>query len=106
MGTFLHLVLLLRQLYDSSTGMVKVDSRISKTCTIRRGIRQGCVLSPLLFNIYGDYKLIAKGEREMSEFIERVEQESLKFGLKLNCQKNKTYGSRSLQQIGNRTEHP
>ncbi|KAJ8718731.1 hypothetical protein PYW07_016287 [Mythimna separata] len=50
-----HLIALLRTLYDSSQGVVRVDKITSKPFKFHRGVRQGCILSPILFNIYGEY---------------------------------------------------
>ena len=45
---------LLRNLYESSEAVVRVDNSISDKCKIRKGVRQGCVLSLLLYNIYSE----------------------------------------------------
>lgn len=55
MGTPQYLVILLRQLYGNGTGIVKIDDKFSKPFVIQRGVRQGCILLPLLFNVYGEY---------------------------------------------------
>lgn len=118
MGTPQHLVLLLKHLYENSIATVRLEDKTSPTFSIQRGVRQGCILSPLLFNIYGEYiirkaldgweggiriggreinnlryaddtTLITKDEQEMAELIERVEGVSLDYGLKLNRQKTK-----------------
>lgn len=48
----------IENLYWNQTANVKVDNAYSEGVTIRRGVRQGCVLSPLLFNIYSEAILI------------------------------------------------
>ena len=47
-GTFLNTV---KALYDKPTANIIVNGEKLKTFPLRRGTRQGCPLSPLLFNI-------------------------------------------------------
>ena len=45
---------IIQNLYWEQTASVKTGSGMSDTFKVKRGVRQGCVLSPLLFNIYTD----------------------------------------------------
>ncbi len=44
----------IKALYEGSQACVRVESRVSQWFEIRQGVRQGCVLSPVLFNIFMD----------------------------------------------------
>lgn len=55
MGVSEHLVALIESLYTNITAMVKMDEHMSEHFQIHKGVRQGCILSPILFNIYGKY---------------------------------------------------
>src|SRR5688572_29398703 len=43
-----------RNLYWELTACMRVDGHFSDSTEIRRGVRQGCVFSPDLFNIYSE----------------------------------------------------
>lgn len=55
MGIPPHLIHLIKNLYESSTAVVRVENITAGESVIRKGVRQGCILSPLLYNIYSEY---------------------------------------------------
>ena len=99
---------------------------------IGKGVRQGCIMSPCLFNLYAEYimrnagleeaqaginiagrninhlryaddtTLMAESEEELKSFLMKVKVESEKVGLKLNIQRTKIMASRSHHFMGNR----
>ena len=90
---------------------------------IGKGVCQGCILSPSLFNVYAEYimrnagleeaqagikiagrninnlryaddtTLMAESEEELKSLVMKVKQESEKVGLKINIQKKKIMAS-------------
>ena len=55
MGIPDHLTCLLRNLYASQEATVRTGHGTTDWFQIRKGVRQGCVLSPCLFNLYAEY---------------------------------------------------
>jgi len=53
MGYLLHLIDFLAKLFRKQH-MVKVAGTLSEWFPVKKGVRQGCVLSPYLFNILAD----------------------------------------------------
>ena len=49
-----HLDWLIRQLYQKAIGVVSVYGDVTESFTFERGVRQGCLLSPMLFNALGE----------------------------------------------------
>ena len=103
----------LRNLYWDQTAAVRVDGELSEYTNIKRGVRQGCVMSPDLFNLYSevilrnldereglkangenlnnlryadDTSLLAGSEEDLQRLLNVVE-ESEKLGLSLNVKK-------------------
>ena len=55
MGIPDHLTCLLRNLYAGQEATVRTGHGTTDWFQIRKGVRQGCILSPYLFNVYADY---------------------------------------------------
>ena len=49
-----NLMKAIRSLYEGSQACVRVGGRLSEWFSISQGVRQGCVLSPWLFNVFMD----------------------------------------------------
>ena len=50
-----HLTCLVRNLYASQEAMVRTGHGTRDWLQIGKGVRQGCILSPCLFNFYAEY---------------------------------------------------
>jgi len=61
----------IENLYWYQTPQIRLNNELSDDIEIRRGVRQGCVLSPLLFNLY-------------SEGLFREALEDVEIGIKVN----------------------
>ena len=65
---------LIMNLYMNQKAVIKIQQEVSDECEIGSGVRQGCCMSPLLFNIYAEAMMI--------EAMEGIE-EGIKIGGKL-----------------------
>ena len=112
MGILDHLTCLLRILNAGEEATVRNGHRTTDWFQIGKGVRQGCILSPCLFNLYAEYiiqnarldeaqaainnlryaddtTLMAESEEELKSLLMKVKEESEKVGLKRNIQKTK-----------------
>ena len=64
MGTPDHLTCLLRNLYAGQEATVRTEHGTTDWFQIRKGVRQGCILSPCLFNLYAEYVMKNAGLQE------------------------------------------
>ena len=55
MGISDHLTCLLRNLYAGQEATVRTRHETTDWFQIGKGVRQGCILSPCLFNLYAEY---------------------------------------------------
>ena len=55
MGVPDHLIYLLRNLYAGQEATVRTGHGTIDWFQIGKGVRQGCILSPCLFNLYAEY---------------------------------------------------
>ena len=118
MGIPDHLTCLLRNLCSSQEAAVRTGHGTTDWFQIGKGVHQGCILSPCLFNFYAEYVMRNTGleeaqagikiagrntnnlryaddttlmteSEELKTFLMKVKEESEKAGLKLNIQKTK-----------------
>ena len=64
MGTPDHLTCLLRNLYAGQKARVRTEHGTTDWFQIGKGVCQGCILSPCLFNLYAEYIMINAGPDE------------------------------------------
>ena len=57
MGIPDHLTCFLRNLYAGQEATVRTGHGITDWFQIGKGVRQGCILSPCLFNLYAEYMM-------------------------------------------------
>ena len=109
-----HLTCLLRNLYAGQEATVRTGLGTTNWFQIRKGVGQGCILSPCLFNLYAEYimrnagleeaqagiqiarrninnlryaddtTLMAESEEKLKSLLMKVKEESENVGLKLN----------------------
>ena len=64
MGIPFHLTSLLRNLYAGQEATVRTGHETTDWFQIGKGVRQGCILSPCLFNVYAEYIMRSAGLEE------------------------------------------
>ena len=64
MGIPDHLTCLLRNLYAGQEATVRIGHGTAVWFQIGEGVRQGCILSPCLFNLYAEYIMRNAGLEE------------------------------------------
>ena len=123
MGIPDHWTCLLRNLYAGQEATVRTGHGTEDWFQIGKGVRQACILSPCLFNLYAEYiirnagleeaqaaikiarrninnlryaddtTLMAESEEELKSLLMKVKEESEKVGLNLNIQTTKIMAS-------------
>ena len=123
MGIPDHLTCLLRNLYEVQEATVRTGHETTDWFQIGKGVHQGCILSPCLFNLYAEYimrnagleeaqagikiarrnishlryaddtTLMPESEEELKSLLMKMKEDSAKAGLKLNIQKTKILAS-------------
>ena len=119
MGIPDNMTCLLRNLYAGQEATVRTGHGTTDWFQIRKGVCQGCILSPCLFNFYAEYimrnagmeeaqagikiagrninnlrytndtTLMAESEEELKSLLMKVKEESEKVGLKFNILKRR-----------------
>ena len=69
MGIPDHLTCLLRNLYAGQEATVRTGHETTDWFQIGKGVRQGCILSPCLFNLYAEYIMRNAGLEEAQAVI-------------------------------------
>ena len=123
MGIPDHLTCLLRNLHAGQEATVRTGHGTTDCFQLGKGVYQGSILSPCLFNLYTEYimrnagleeaqagikiarrnvnnlryaddtTLMAESEEELKSLFMKVKEKSEKFGLKFNIQKTKIMAS-------------
>ena len=122
MGISEHLTCFLRYLYAGQEATIRAGHVTTDCFQIGKGVRQGCILSPCLFNLhaeciirnagldeaqagiktagrninnlrYTDDTILMAESEELKSLLMKVKEESEKVGLKLNIQKTKIMAS-------------
>ena len=72
MGIPDHLTCLLRNLYAGQEATVRTGHGTTDWFQIEKGVCQGCILSPCLFNLYAEYSMSNAGLEEAQAGIKRL----------------------------------
>ena len=72
MGIPDHFTCLLRNLYAGQEATLRTGHGTTDWFQTGKGLRQGCILSPCLFNLYAEYTVINSGQDEAQAEIKIV----------------------------------
>ena len=64
MGVLHHLIRILKNLYVDQEATVRIEHRLTEWFKIEKGVCQGCLLSPYLFNLHAEYIMRNEGIEE------------------------------------------
>ena len=113
-----NIIMLIQELYDNATSAVLYNGKIGDWFRTTVGVRQGCLLSPTLFNIFlerimadaledhdgtvsiggrpitnlrfaDDIDAIAGSERELKDLVEKLDTASNSYGMEISAEKTK-----------------
>ena len=129
MGVPEHMVQVIRSLYANQEAKVRTEYGDTESFSIGKGVRQGCVLSPYLFNLYSEYimrqanleeldigvkmggrkinnlryaddtTLLAESKEELLQLVTNVKEKSAQAGLYLNLKKTKVMSTEEIEEF-------
>ena len=107
-------------MYWEQTAVVRTEHGITEEFQVKKGVRQGCVLSPSLFNLYTEKifreiedmegvnvgghninnlryadntSLLALEEQKLQNLLNTVNDKGKLYGIEINCEENQVNGS-------------
>ena len=117
-GFSIQMIEIICKLYSQTENAVRINGDLTEWFRVTMGVRQGCMLSPLLFNVFLEYimaqvledseigisiggrlinnlrfaddiDLIATSEQKLQELTKKVQSTAAKFGMEVNTNKTK-----------------
>ncbi|GFS00723.1 retrovirus-related Pol polyprotein LINE-1 [Elysia marginata] len=114
------------EVYWKQSTKVKLTSGTTEDIMIQRGVRQECILSPSLFNLYSEYLLqeaisdesgilingvninniryaddtviLAESENQLQTMLDRIVEKCKEYGMEINAKKTKTMHIGGIQK--------
>ncbi|XP_049709425.1 uncharacterized protein LOC126058367 isoform X1 [Elephas maximus indicus] len=129
MGIPEHLIVLMRNLSIGQEAVVRTEQGDTDWFKVRKGVRQGCILSPYLFNLHAEQiireaglyeeewgirfggrlinnlryadntTLLAESEEDLKHLLMKIKDHSLQYGLHLNIKKTKILTTGPMRNI-------
>jgi hypothetical protein len=128
MGVPEHLTVIIKSLYVNQEAAVRMEHSNTDWFEVRKGVRQGCILSPYLFNLYSEYirrrvgledekgiriggrninnlryaddtTILAERKRDLAKILKKLKAESEKAGMRLNLKKTKMMTTGNLNKF-------